>query len=247
MTNDRSTVNRQDFPTFSTPDVLNTGQTGWTLTRAERSFARTQYRACRIAGYDRHRAAVAVAEELNGWAAYHLHTSHELGIRDTAEDAHSQAPGNPADALVDPFDVLADLARPDSSPVLVWVSIGRNVSPELLVEESTGRVRTGYGRIVRAVAYGDGPYVLDPADWSSFRLVVADVLTDVYGAQLLGAFEGTGYWEGQTEDSAAWLVSVRPELLPELSRSLDRLARVFGQDAVGIVSALSASTLTGAR
>lgn len=63
----------EDGPTFSTPDVLRTGQTGWDIGRETRCVARALYRQLRTgagqsARYARKPAATMVAQWLDNLA-----------------------------------------------------------------------------------------------------------------------------------------------------------------------------------
>lgn len=58
-------------PTFSTPDVLPSGQTGWSINRETRIVTRQLYRALRtVSGESRQQASRMVADWLATMAPY---------------------------------------------------------------------------------------------------------------------------------------------------------------------------------
>lgn len=79
-------------------------------------------------------------------------------------------------------------------------------------------------------------------DWADFR---SDLRTNVqsYATQTLFSGTGQGVYEGHAEESFALIVLAPKEHLPALRTALRHLAGLYGQEAIGFVSAAADSTL----
>jgi hypothetical protein len=84
---------------------------------------------------------------------------------------------------------------------------------------------------------------MDPAtEWHGFRLDLATILADV-DADILSTVDGSSSWENVNERSHLVLFSIPAANDPALRSRLAHLARLYEQDAIGLVGGPGTDTL----
>jgi len=98
-----------------------------------------------------------------------------------------------------------------------WISIGRNV--------------------------GDDPATLSV--WADFQADARSVFAREHAA-IVAEVDGHSTWNGQSEATHLFLVSLRADSVPTLRTRLSHLASKYGQDAIGLVGGPGSSLVSPA-